>query len=57
VFLTGNCSFPQKVVAAFVKRAYELTDVEVVQVLTIGNTDYVAPEMEGPPACQHSVYQ
>ncbi len=47
VFLTGNCSVPQKVMGAFVKRANELKDVEVVQVLTIGSADYVAPEMEG----------
>jgi 4-hydroxybutyrate CoA-transferase len=47
VFLTGNCSFPQKVMAAFVTRAKELTNVEVVQVLVIGNADYVAPEMAG----------
>jgi 4-hydroxybutyrate CoA-transferase len=47
VFLTGNCSFPQKVMGALVKRAKQLTSVEVVQVLTIGNMDYVAPDMAG----------
>lgn len=47
VFLTGNCSVPQKVLAAFVERARALRDVEIAQVLTIGNADYVAPEMEG----------
>ena len=46
VFLTGNCSVPQKVMAALVERAPQLTDVEIVQVLTIGNADYVAPGME-----------
>ena len=47
IFLTGNCSVPQKVLAAFVKRAKGLQDVEIVQVLTIGNADYVAPDMAG----------
>jgi acetyl-CoA hydrolase len=47
VFLTGNCSVPQNVMAAFVPHARTLQNVEVVQVLTIGNADYVAPEMAG----------
>jgi 4-hydroxybutyrate CoA-transferase len=47
VFLTGNCSVPQKVMAALVQRAPQLTDVEVVQVLTVGSADYVAPQMAG----------
>ncbi len=47
VFLTGNCSVPQTVLAALCKRAPLLHDVEIVQVLTIGPADYVAPEMAG----------
>jgi acetyl-CoA hydrolase len=47
VFLTGNCSVPQKVMGALVARAKELKDVEIMQVLTVGNADYVAPEMKG----------
>jgi len=47
VFLTGNCSVPQTVLNALVKRAPELHDVEIVQVLTVGTADYVAPEMAG----------
>jgi len=47
VFLTGNASVPQKIMAAFVVHAKSLHDVEVVQVLTIGKSDYVAPEMAG----------
>ena len=47
VFMTGNCSVPKELLAALVRRAPELEDVEVVQVLTIGPADYVAPEMEG----------
>jgi acetyl-CoA hydrolase len=47
VFLTGNCSVPQKVMAALVQLAPRLTDVEIVQVLTVGSADYVAPQMAG----------
>lgn len=47
VFLTGNCSVPQKVMAALVQRAPQLTNVEIVQVLTVGSADYVAPQMAG----------
>lgn len=47
VYLSGNCSVPRRVLAALVERARQLHDVEVVQVLTIGPADYVAPEMEG----------
>jgi 4-hydroxybutyrate CoA-transferase len=46
-FLTGNCSVPQKVMKALVDYAPNLHDVEIVQVLTIGNADYVKPEMAG----------
>jgi len=47
LFLTGNCSVPQHVMRALVNRAPELHDVEIVQVLTVGDADYVAPEMAG----------
>jgi len=47
VFLTGNCSVPQTLLKALCVRAPQLSDVEIVQVLTIGSADYVAPEMEG----------
>ena len=47
VFLSGNCAVPQTVLRALVDRAPSLQAVEIVQVLTIGNADYVAPEMEG----------
>ena len=47
VFLTGNVSVPQKVLAALVDYAPNLTDVEIAQVLTIGPADYVDPAMEG----------
>ncbi len=47
IFLTGNCSVPQKLMEALVARAPELENVEVCHALTIGSSDYVAPEMEG----------
>jgi len=46
LYLTGNCSVPQTLLAALVQRASSLHDVEIVQVLTVGRADYVAPGME-----------
>jgi 4-hydroxybutyrate CoA-transferase len=46
VFLTGNCSVPGALLDALVDRAKVLHDVEVVQVLTIGNNVCVKPEMQ-----------
>jgi acetyl-CoA hydrolase len=47
LFMTGNCSVPKELLAALVRRAPDLEDVEICQVLTIGPADYVAPEMQG----------
>jgi acetyl-CoA hydrolase len=47
VFLTGNCSVPQKVLGALVDYAPELQNVEICQALSIGPADYVKPEMQG----------
>jgi 4-hydroxybutyrate CoA-transferase len=47
VFLTGNASVPQSIMAALVEHAKDLHDVEIAQVLTLGKSDYVAPEMAG----------
>jgi acetyl-CoA hydrolase len=47
IFLTGNCSVPQVLMEALVARAPELEGVEICHALTIGSSDYVAPEMEG----------
>ncbi|MCQ3936886.1 MAG: 4-hydroxybutyrate CoA-transferase [Chloroflexi bacterium] len=47
VFLTGNVSVPQTLLAALVKHAPNVQDVEICQALTVGPADYVAPEMEG----------
>jgi acetyl-CoA hydrolase len=47
VFLTGNASVPLELLAALVKRAPELKDVEICHPLAICPSDYVTPEMEG----------
>jgi len=47
VFLTGNCSVPQKLLAALVARAPQLHDVEIFQALTVAGSEYVALELEG----------
>lgn len=47
VFLTGNCSTPQKVLEALVNYAPKLKNVEICQALTVGPADYVDPAMEG----------
>ena len=47
IFLTGNVSVPQKVLAALVEYAPHLENVEICQALTIGPADYVNPDMEG----------
>jgi 4-hydroxybutyrate CoA-transferase len=47
VFLTGNASVPLQLLAALVKRAPELKDVEICHPLAICPQDYVAPEMAG----------
>ncbi len=46
VFLTGNCSVPQELLAALVDYAPKLEDVEIVQALSVGPADYVSPAME-----------
>ncbi|MEW6239914.1 MAG: acetyl-CoA hydrolase/transferase C-terminal domain-containing protein [Chloroflexota bacterium] len=47
LFLTGNVSVPQKLLAALVETAPSLKDVEICQALTVGAADYVGPAMEG----------
>lgn len=47
IFMTGNCSVPKELLGALVRRAPQLEDVEICQVLTIGPAEYVAPEMQG----------
>jgi 4-hydroxybutyrate CoA-transferase len=47
IFMTGNVSVPQKLLAALVGYAPEVTNVEICQALSIAPSDYVKPEMEG----------
>ena len=47
VFVTGNCSVPEKLLDALVERAPDLSDVELIQVLTFGRAPQVAPELAG----------
>lgn len=47
VFLTGNAATPKQLVAALIKRAPELYDVEIIHILTVGEENYSAPEMAG----------
>jgi len=47
VFLTGNVSVPQTLLAALVEHAPNVNNVEICQALTVGSADYVGPEMEG----------
>jgi 4-hydroxybutyrate CoA-transferase len=46
IFMTGNCSVPQKVLGALVDYAPNLENVEICQALTIGPADYVKPGLE-----------
>src|SRR5271157_4865444 len=47
VYIQPGCAEPETLVEALLKRAPFVHDVEVVHLLTLGNADYVAPEMEG----------
>lgn len=47
VFLTGNCSVPQKLLGALTARAMDLEDIEIVQVLTVGEAPHADPAMDG----------
>lgn len=47
IFLTGNCSVPQKVLAALVDHAPNLENIEICQALSVGPAEYVKTEMAG----------
>ncbi|MCC6259641.1 MAG: acetyl-CoA hydrolase/transferase family protein [Anaerolineales bacterium] len=47
IFLTGNVSVPQTLLAALVEYAPQLSNVEICQALTVGSADYVSPQMAG----------
>jgi 4-hydroxybutyrate CoA-transferase len=46
VFLSGNASVPQRLLASLLERMSELNNVELIHVLTTGNADYLLPEMQ-----------
>jgi 4-hydroxybutyrate CoA-transferase len=47
IFLTGNVSVPHNLLAALVRKAPSLENVEICQALSVGPAEYVNPEMEG----------
>jgi acetyl-CoA hydrolase len=47
VYVHPGCAMPEVLVEAMCRRYDELTDVEVIHLLTVGTTGYSAPEMEG----------
>jgi acyl-CoA hydrolase len=47
VYIQPGCAEPETLVEALLKRAPYVQNVEVVHLLTLGNADYVKPEMAG----------
>jgi 4-hydroxybutyrate CoA-transferase len=47
LFMSGNCSVPKVLLAALVRRAPKLHNIEIDQVLTVCPDDYVSPAMQG----------
>jgi 4-hydroxybutyrate CoA-transferase len=47
LFMTGNVSVPQKLLAALVEYVPRLKNVELCQALSVGPADYVKPELDG----------
>jgi acetyl-CoA hydrolase len=47
LFLTGNCSVPQRILEALVARAPDLRDVEICEVLMFGKEPHLEPSMAG----------
>ncbi|MBZ5535234.1 MAG: 4-hydroxybutyrate CoA-transferase [Acidobacteriia bacterium] len=47
VYIHPGCAEPEVLVEALIARAPSLQNVEVVHLLTMGNADYIKPEMEG----------
>lgn len=47
VYIQPGCAEPETLVEALLKRGPFVRNVEVVHLLTLGNADYVKPEMEG----------
>jgi 4-hydroxybutyrate CoA-transferase len=47
VFMTGNCSVPKVTLGALIRYAPALENVEICHALTVGDSEYVKPEMHG----------
>jgi 4-hydroxybutyrate CoA-transferase len=47
VWIQSGCGTPSPLVNALVARAFELRDVEIVHMMTLGSADYTRPEYEG----------
>ena len=47
VYIQPGCAEPEALVTAMLQRAPMVHDVELVHLLTLGNADYVKPEMNG----------
>jgi acetyl-CoA hydrolase len=47
LFMTGNVSVPQKLLAALVDYVPRLKNVELCQALSVGPADYVNPQLDG----------
>jgi 4-hydroxybutyrate CoA-transferase len=47
VYIQPGCAEPETLVEALMRRAPELSDVEIVHMMTMGCAPYVAPEMAG----------
>ncbi len=54
VYIHSGCAEPERLVRALIQRRHELRDVEIVHLLTLGNADYVLPEME--PHFRHNAF-
>ncbi|MBN2489765.1 MAG: GNAT family N-acetyltransferase [Planctomycetes bacterium] len=47
VFIGSACAQPQQLVKALVARAGELTDIEIIDLLSMGDAPYAQPELSG----------
>src|SRR6266581_1655043 len=47
VYIQPGCAEPETLVEALIRRAPDLSNVEIVHMMTMGCAPYVAPEMAG----------
>ena len=47
VYIHPGCAEPEALVEALIERAPYVRDVEIVHLMTMGKSPYIAPEMEG----------